>query len=101
MWLPGVGQTNAPDGSISKRRISAVKSRVARKVAPRHSISSGMLLGGFPGRGQRLLIGHHAIDQSARPKRTSVNIEIVERHARMSIDRTLLCLEHDVVLIVN
>src|SRR3954471_16521620 len=101
MWLPGDGTMNGRDAAISKRRISGVRSRIARSVALRHATASGMLPGCHAGYGARLLGGEHAIAPPPRPKGARIDIEVIEGHARVAIDGTLLRLEDDVVLVVH
>src|SRR5918993_4735047 len=105
MWLPGVGATNSPSGSISKSRMSGVRSRTERRAPFRHSTCLLManLLGRLAWNMSRMpaLCFEHRVDQLARPKRSGIDVEVVERQARILVDGHLLGFEHHVVLIVN
>src|ERR1700723_51280 len=58
------------------------------------------LFRGLAGRVLALLAREHPVDHAARPKRAGVDVEIVERLARMLVDRALLRFEHHVILVV-
>ena len=42
MWLPGEAATKPPEGSISIKRIADVRSRSARTIPSRHSMTSAI-----------------------------------------------------------
>src|ERR1700712_5287569 len=103
MWLPGVGATKPASGSISNSRMSGVRSRTARSRAGCQSRIWAMLLGRLARDVHRvaLLRLQHAVDHPSRPERPGIDVEIVERHARIAVDRLLLRLEHRMILVVN
>ena len=77
--------------------------RAQLRASPLDLLSHVCLLGRFA-RGARTLPSFapkHAIDLAPGPQCARIDVQIVEGHARVSVDCLLLCLKHIVILIVH
>ena len=93
----GRGGRDAASGAMSKARMSGVRSRAPRRRAGRQSSASAI----YSAAAGAALARDEIVDHPARPQRAGVDVQIVERLARIAEDRALLRLQHAMVLIVD